>query len=179
MARIKIVERESAPQEVAELYDEVKSRGATVINVQKVVANSPKVVRNFIRLGNSLLQRSKLEPKLRELAIMRTANLAGCEYEWKHHQSIALQAGVKQEQLDQIANWQTAPVFDERERDILRYVDQVAQKIQVPDDIFAGVRRHLEDQEIAELTLSIGYWGMVARFIIALQVDLEQRYWEY
>ena len=37
----------------------------------------------------------------------------------------------------------------------------------------------LSEAEVVELTLAIGYWGMVARVLVALQVDVEPPYTQY
>jgi len=49
----------------------------------------------------------------------------------------------------------------------------VAQHIAVKDKTFRALQRHLNKQSIVELTLSIGYWGMVARLLVSLQVEVD------
>jgi alkylhydroperoxidase family enzyme len=45
--------------------------------------------------------------------------------------------------------------------------------IAVPDDVFAGVKRHFNDRQIVELTVLIGSYNMNARVLRALELDLE------
>jgi alkylhydroperoxidase family enzyme len=45
--------------------------------------------------------------------------------------------------------------------------------VSVPDDVFREARAHLSEAEVVELTLAAGYWGMVARLLVALEIDLE------
>jgi alkylhydroperoxidase family enzyme len=38
---------------------------------------------------------------------------------------------------------------------------------------FNTLRQFLNEQSIVELTISIGYWGLVARVLVPLEVDLD------
>ena len=173
MARVRYVERAEASEEVRKLYEGIEGRGAKVLNLFKTLANT-RALRNFMRLGVSLLEHADLEAKLRELAILRVANLAGSEYEWTQHVPIALEAGVSKKQIEEIGEWQDSSAFDEREKAVLAYTEEIAQEVRVKDETFARLRQHLGEQEVVELTLSIGYWGMVARVLVPLQVELEE-----
>lgn len=173
MARVRLVEKDQAPPEVRETFQKFESVGARVLNLYKAVAHSPYVLRDLMRLGNSLLSRTELEPKLRELAILRVAKLCGSEYEWTQHVPIALEMGVTQEQVEAISNWKESGVFSDIERAVLEYTDEVAQNVSVKDETFAALQKYLNEQRIVELTLSIGYWGMVARVLVPLQIEID------
>jgi 4-carboxymuconolactone decarboxylase len=175
MARVKLVRKEQAPPEIKELFQQIEDNGARIINLYKVLANSPHVARNAIRLGNSLIGKTTLSPKLRELTIMRIAKLCDCEYEWVQHTPVALQSGVNRAQLDAIGSWKESNNFDEEERVILQYVDEVAQNVKVADATFEALNKYLIDQNIVELTLAIGWWGMLARLFVALEVEVDER----
>jgi 4-carboxymuconolactone decarboxylase len=175
MARVKLVRKEQAPPEIKELFQQIEDNGARIINLYKVLANSPHVARNAIRLGNSLIGRTTLSPKLRELTIMRIAKLCDCEYEWVQHTPVALQSGVSRAQLNAIGSWKESTNFDEEERVILQYVDEVAQNVKVADATFEALNKYLIDQNIVELTLAIGWWGMLARLFVALEVEVDER----
>jgi len=173
MARVRLVEKDQAPPEVREIFQKVESAGARVLNLYKAVANSPYALRNFMRLGNSLLARTELEPKLRELAILRVAKLCQSEYEWTQHVPIAVEVGVGREQVEAISNWKASAAFSDIERAVLEYTDEVAQDVRGKDETFTTLQKYLSEQSIVELTLSIGYWGMVARVLVPLQVEIE------
>jgi alkylhydroperoxidase family enzyme len=175
MARVKLIQKEQAPPEIEELFQRIEDNGARIINFYKVLANSPHVARNVIRLGNSLIGRTTLSPKLRELTIMRIAKLCDCEYEWVQHTPVALQSGVSRAQLDAIGSWKESNNFDEEERAILQYVDEVAQNVKVADATFEALNKYLDEQNIVEITLAIGWWGMLARLFVALEVEVDER----
>jgi len=43
----------------------------------------------------------------------------------------------------------------------------------VSDDTFNALRDFLDDEQIVELTLNTGFYNMVVRFLLPMQVDLE------
>ena len=175
MSRISLVQKEQASPEVKELFQKIEDNGARVVNLYKVVSHSPHVVRNFIKLGNSLIGRTELSPKLRELTIMRIAKLCHSEYEWAQHTLVALEVGVSQEKLDKIDSWGESDSFTEAERAVLQYVDEVAKNVKVTDETFAALRQYLNERSIVELTLAIGWWGMLARLLVPLEVEIDEQ----
>ena len=63
----------------------------------------------------SILSEQSLDERLRELAILRVANLRRAEFEWDQHVGISQAAGVSREQLEAIAAGRIeAPCFDAR-----------------------------------------------------------------
>lgn len=177
MARVRLVEKEQASPKVREVYQKVEDNGARVLNLFKAIANSPtNILLNVIRLGNSIIGQTELSPKLRELAILRVARLSGSQYEWKQHVALALEVGARQEQIDAISDWKNSSKFNEEERAILQYTDEVARKVSVTDQTFNVLKRFLSDQTIVELTVTIGYYGMLARVLVPLQVEVDESY---
>ena len=174
MARVHLWEKDEALPEVKELFQKIEDNGARVVNLLKAVANSPGVLLNFIRLGSSILRRMELPSKLRELVILRVARLTDSEYEWAIHSSLALETGVSQEQVSAIADWKSSSKFNDEERAILQYTDEVTQNVSVTDQTFNTLKKFFDEQTIVELTLTAGYYGMLARVLVPLQVDIDE-----
>ena len=174
MARVRLIEKEQAPPEVREIFQKIEDNGAKILNLYKVVANSPGLLLNFIRLGNSVIGRMELPSRLREIVILRVARLTGSEYEWAQHAPVALQVGVSQKQLDSISDWKNAAEFNNKERAVLQYTDEVAQNVKVTDQTFNTLKNFFNEQAIVELTMTIGYYEMVARLLVPLQVEVDE-----
>ena len=174
MARVHLIEKEQAPSEVREIFQKIEDNGAKILNLYKAVANSPRVLLNFIRLGNSVIGKMGLPPRLREIAILRVARLTGSEYEWAQHAPMALEVGVSQKQLDSISDWKNSSEFNNEERAVLQYTDEVALKVKVTDQTFNALKNFFSEQAIVELTITVGYYGMVARLLVPLQVEVDE-----
>ena len=172
MARVSYATTSQATGDAHEVLAQLHQRGRETLNLHRAIARSPNSLRNFLRLGNSLLVYGQLAPNLRELAILRIAQLTGADYEWAHHVPIAKQAGVSQAQMEALADWRNAAEFNATERSALGYIEAATNRA-VTDSVFEALRSQLSEEEVTELTLVCGYWGMVACILLALKIDLE------
>ena len=175
MARVRLLTNNEAPPKTRELFDKIESNGATVLNLYRAVGHSPSTISSFIKLGNVLLNHAELPSRLRELAILRIANLAGSKYEWRQHVPIATEVGINSQQIDEIHQWKDSDVFTGDERAVLQYTDEVSIDVNVKDDTFGVLQKHLSERSIVELTISIAYWGLIARVLVPLDIELEER----
>ena len=172
MARIAYVEKDQAPQEVTEVFTRMETRGATIGNLWKIAAHSPSTLLHFIRMGNTLLSRTRLNPKLREMAIVRVAEILDCEYERRAHTMFGKEVGMTDEQVRTIKDWENSSAFSEIERAVLRFTDEVAKNARVKDETFSDLARHLDEGMMVELAQTVGYYGMLARILLPFEVDL-------
>lgn len=173
MTRIALMNEESASPEFQEYFRSVRERGLEVLNLYKMMAHSPEIGLQFLRLGSAILFKGVIPAKLRELAIVRVGILNKAIYEYTQHVRIALRVGVRQEQIDALDNWEDSDEFDEIERAVLRFTDEETLNVRVSDETFTQVKTYFDDQEIVELTTIIGYYCMVCRILEVLQVELE------
>lgn len=173
MARVPILEKTQIKGELLTTFEKMEARGNRVLNIFKVMAHCPNVGRDFLKLGNSLLFKGKLDSKWRELAILRVGHLAQAHYEWTQHVAVAKRVGVPEAQIDALPHWRESDQFNATEQAILQYTDEVAENIRVSDEAFQKIKAVLTDEQIVELTTVIGYYGMVSRILEALQVELE------
>jgi alkylhydroperoxidase family enzyme len=74
--------------------------------------------------------------------------------------------------MEALADWRKAAEFNATERAALDYIE-AARNCAVTDSIFEALRSQLSEEEVTELTLVCGYWGMVACILLALKIDLE------
>ena len=112
-----------------------------------------------------------LEPALRELVKLRASQINGCAYCVDMHSLDARAGGETEQRLFALPVWSETPFFSERERAALLWAEQltlIAQR-HVPDDLFALVRPHFTDRELADLTLLIGTINAWNRFAISFR----------
>jgi alkylhydroperoxidase family enzyme len=178
MTRIPYANIDESPQKVRDFFDKMRanSDGAEIMNIFRMMAHSDISVREFIRLGNRLLTRPHLDHTFRELAILRIAQLHRARYEWAQHVPIAIGTGVTREQIKELDTWQESSLFNDDEKTILRYTEEVVRDSQPKDETFAAASEFLDYPSLVELTLSIGYWSMVAKFLNTFQVNVEDEF---
>jgi alkylhydroperoxidase family enzyme len=171
MALLPFVDESTASDKTREILGNTPLK----LNVARMIANaSDAVFQNFSRLGNSLMTRGKLNGKLREIAILRNARVCRSLYEYTQHVPIAKSTGLSDEQIAAIDNWEGARCFNELERLVLRFTDEVARNVKGDRATLAALQKHLGPGEIVELIMAVGFWGMVARLLETTEVELEE-----
>jgi alkylhydroperoxidase family enzyme len=172
MARIPYADEKDP--EIAALADQIrKERGGRVLNLYRMLLNSPPVASGWLNLLTAIRQKAILSGKFRELAILRIALINGADYEYRAHIPFALKEGVSPSQVDALKDWRASDRFDETERAVLAYTDAMTEDVQVADEVFAAVSKHFNAREMTELTATIAAYNLVSRFLEALKVDTE------
>lgn len=81
---------------VAESFARSQARGSSILNLHLVNAHAPRLWQARIALAYALRAECETPRRYRELAILRTAQLARCSYEETHHRPMAEAAGMSQ-----------------------------------------------------------------------------------
>jgi alkylhydroperoxidase family enzyme len=84
-----------------------------------------------------------------------------------------LKKRLKNHKNTALADWRSSTLFTDKQRALLAYVDAVTRDIEVPQAIFSDLQSHHSERQIVELTLLIGAYNMLTRFLQALKVDPE------
>jgi 4-carboxymuconolactone decarboxylase len=175
MARVKLLSLDEMEPELRESFVKMEQAGFELLNIYRALAHSPELARTFMRFANRILFKAKLDAKLRELAILRIAHLTRATYERVQHEDIARQVGIPDKQIAEIKRWKASRRFAAPERAVLQYTDELTKNIRATTPTFKRVRGFLSEQEIVELTLTIGMYNLVSRFLEGLEVDLESK----
>src|SRR5579884_2360826 len=173
MARVRYLDIDDLPEESRWLFERLQAGRGSVGNVFRALAHHPAGLRGFMVLGTAILDRGTLDPRLRELAIIRTGQLCGATYEVAHHEAIARRLGVPEEKIGNLANWDHTALYTPEERAVIRYAEVVTRDVVVPDELFERVRSFLDERGTVELTLAVAFYNLVSRFLVAMQVELE------
>jgi len=158
------------PEEVRNALDQAPVQ----LNIFKMMANAETCFVPFSRLGAAILARQKLDAKLRELAILVAVKMEGGEYEWVQHVPIAIAVGATQAQVDAIADRKlAASCFSDLERTLLRFTEQVVEKVRADEPVVREALRFLSPREIVELVMTIGFYMTAARITETTRTDLD------
>ncbi len=115
---------------------------------------------------------SNLDWRLHELVRMQVAIINECTVclGWRTPQ--ATEAGVTDDLLEGVATYRTFPGFTEGERTALEYTERFCtDSANIDDALIERLRLHLADDEIVELTLVIGKYLSMGRFMQVLGLD--------
>ena len=172
MPRLPMLPLEEMPEKTRNMITGGKSQ-LSVLNINRMMAHAENSVRHFMRFGNSLLTQAKLDACLREIVILRIAKLCNSKYEWYQHEIVARQVGVPEQQIDALRMDQDRSVFNDQELAILRYTEEITTNVKSSEEAFKRLSEFLSHREIVELTLTIGFYNMVAQFLENTEVEIE------
>jgi alkylhydroperoxidase family enzyme len=143
---------------------EALARLPSDVAIFRMIAHADTLLKPLMRFGGAILAKTKLDPLLRELALLHAVRLAEGEYEWLQHVPVARDLGATPEQIAALERGEIAAAcFDEATRDVLRFTDEMMKANRASEASLAAVRRHLDEREIVELILMAGFYTMLAR----------------
>ena len=151
------------------------------ITLHKALVNSPAAARAFSALGQFIRFGSRLDPRLRELAILQVGYLARAPYEWSHHIKIGRDFGVSDDDIRAlIAETEgKATGLDELTRTVLRAAREMTRDGEATEATFAALARDLDPERLVDLTVTIAFYNAVVRVLATLRIDVEDDYQAY
>jgi alkylhydroperoxidase family enzyme len=138
-----------------------------------MMGHSGPMMDKFVKLGNQILIFSDLDPVLREIAIVRVGVLSKASYEVYQHEAICRKYGMSEAKIQAIHEGPDAAAFNELERLVMRFTDDVVANVRASDATFKPLADKLGFQQTQHLVLAIGYYMMVSRFLETFDVDIE------
>jgi AhpD family alkylhydroperoxidase len=142
------------------------------VNLYRALGNHPALAAAWTEFANSIRHDSRTPRKLREIMILRTAQIARSHYEWAQHLKMARKAGVTEEQIDELELWRESRHFDARERAALALTEGVMAG-NVTDQTHAEAAKHFSHDEYVELCLTAAFYAMVSRMLDAMRVEFD------
>ena len=159
-----VVPAEAAPQIGATL------EALPPLGVFGMVAHAETAFRPWLALGGAILGSLQLDPKLRELAILRVAAIAGCDYERVQHDPIAIGVGATPAQIAALAEGRIAgEEFGAEEELVLRFVGETIENRGA--GLVAEVEAALSAREVVELLLVVAHYHGLALLLNTTGVE--------
>ena len=162
--------------DLTQLSDSVRQFiGDKPANVTRMFATaSEPVFHSVLAMCGSFINGSSLPAQLREIAILRVGYLSGSAYEVFQHEALARHVGLNEEQINAIRQGgSAADVLGDVGSKVLAYVDDLVLNVRASDATLVGVREHLTDAQLVDLTLVTGAYMMVSRFLETMGVEID------
>jgi alkylhydroperoxidase family enzyme len=169
MARIPYADPSQFDEATAKLIERLAP-----LNLFKMLAHAPGLLRPFVDLGGAFLFEGKLDPITRECAILRVGYVSRAMYETSQHEKIGRELGMSDALFDAIKAGPSDPSLSEEQRLTLALVDDLMANVKAGDATFQLALAHFGVEMTQELTLVTGYYMMVCRFLETFEIDLEE-----
>ena len=130
----------------------------------QVVAHHRKLLFGYGMVATAADRSSAVDEELKHLAMLRTAQLIGCEWCLDFGSYLAQRSGCPEDKLRELATWRDSTRFDRLERLVLEYAEAMTRTpAEVTDELFAQLREHFDERQMVELTMSIALENLYSR----------------
>ena len=171
MSRIPYPER-SALTDAQRAYLDAPDR--RMLNIGKMAMHTPEAMwKAQLDLATACVFNTTMDPRLREVLILRAAYIAGCQYELFHHRSISEALGFDDAKRAVIASGDFSSLAED-ERVVAQFTSEVVSNVGPSDATLAAARKLFSDATIFEMVAIIGCYMMTARIIAVGGVEIDQ-----
>ena len=173
MARLPYIDADQLPPEQRDLLKRP-------INLTRLLVNSPGMAKAFHGIGGYIRNKSTLDSRLRELAILQVGWMEKSEYEFTHHVKIGKEFGVTDEDIQGLfLETEGKPSkLDSLTKTVLKGAREMVRDIGMSDATFAEIKQHLSNEHMTDLVLTIAFYCAVVRVLATMKIDNEPQYKE-
>ena len=173
MARLPYIDADQLPPEQRDLLKRP-------INLTRLLVNSPGMAKAFHGIGGYIRNKSTLDSRLRELAILQVGWMEKSEYEFTHHMKIGKEFGVTDEDIQGLfLETEGKPSkLDPLTKTVLKGAREMVRNIGMSDETFAEIKKHLSNEHMTDLVLTIAFYCAVVRVLATMKIDNEPQYKE-
>lgn len=177
MPRVPLLPEHPTDPVAKALFEQVRSaRGPDfhMPHLYRVLGTAPEMFRGWLDFAWPLRLNARTARPLRELLILRGAQVAGTAYEWAHHVPMATAAGVSDAQIDALSDWRNSDLFDAKERAVLQLAEEVTRGPSASADTVTQLHTcGFDDAAVVELVLTASFYVCVSRFLQSMDIELE------
>lgn len=161
-------------QALFERVRQARGADAPIPHLYRVLCQSPALFQGWLDFAGPLRLQAKTPRALRELLILRGAQVAATAYEWAQHVPMALAAGVSEAQIDALADWRNCDLFDAQQRAALQLAEEVTRGPAASAATIAQLKASgFDDEALVELVLIASFYVCVSRFLQSMDVEVE------
>jgi alkylhydroperoxidase family enzyme len=150
-----------------------KLKRANDLNVARMLAGTADMLDGATGLVQAVFQARDIDPKMRELIILRSAYLLDCPYEWQANVLMAKNTGCTQEQIDAMTSQGPPTGLDDQTALVMLATDEITESGTLTDATLQRLRELYDDVICRKFVLIIAWFNLLARFLNGCRVPLE------
>lgn len=151
-----------------------KGNPSRVLNIFRTLARHPDLYRKWSPFGGQVLLKSTLDPRARELLILRIGHLCRSVYEFHQHSAIALRVGITQAEIEQVKQGPSAAAWTAHERSLLTAADELHHDHCISDATWSALSEQYDTKQLIDLIFVVGQYTLVSMALNSLGVQIEQ-----
>jgi AhpD family alkylhydroperoxidase len=150
-----------------------KIQGGGEMHLFTVLGRHRSLFRAFWIYSGQLLGRGRLSLSDKELVVLRVAHLRDSKYELQQHTRLGRKRGVDNALQDSIFAGPDAEGLTERQRALVRAVDDFVIRRDMSDETFAALASYLDSEQIIEFCSLAAHYDGIAAILATLRVPLD------
>ena len=145
-----------------------------LLNIARMAMHTPDALwETQLALATAAVFQTTMDPRLREVLILRSAALSHSDYELHHHRSIARTMGFDDAKIRAIEAGDFSALSHD-ERVVAQFTTEVVVDVGPSDATLAATRALLPDSVIFEMVAIIGVYMMTARVIAVGGCEIDE-----
>lgn len=173
MTRITPVNPDNAPENIVEIFEELKKTKWRIPTMYRVLAHNPSILKAHENYFDAVMNNGTLDRKLKEKVAFKVAHLNGCEYSTASHRRYALKCGATEEEMFAVEAMKTDSMTSNESVALELAVEMNSSGKMVTSELFARLNAHFSASEIIELLATVGLMTFASRLADALALEPE------
>lgn len=127
-----------------------------------LLAHHPKLGADWLTFSAGLLDAPALDPRDRELLVLRVASRTGCRYEWVQHARMGRGAGLTPDEIAAVRDPFGGAGWSDDDLDLLVAADELIDGHRVADATWGRLARRFSERQLLELLFVVGSYLCLA-----------------
>lgn len=158
---------ETWPDAIAEMRDGFAGQ----LNVYRVMAHHPDLLRAWQAFRDHVVLGSALAPQYSEVVILRTGVRMGAPYEWSHHVHRARKLGMADARIRSIRGPLAEMGVDDRL--LCTAVDQLLERKGLDGDVRAALAELLNWEGVLDVMATVAHYSLLGFILNSFEVPLD------
>ncbi|MFD1344838.1 carboxymuconolactone decarboxylase family protein [Litorisediminicola beolgyonensis] len=155
-----------------EALDDLKGGFATGLDVYRVMAHRPELLRAWAPLRRHVVQETALGAELSEVAILRTGQRLGSDYEGAHHIVRARKIGMADARIASILG--PLEAMSETDRVIAAAVDAIFDRHRLDPGQQAAVIDLVGSAGLFDLIATVGFYRVLGTMLLSFETPVDE-----
>jgi alkylhydroperoxidase family enzyme len=143
------------------------------INVLRMFAGTQEMFPAVMAMVRTLFYSKDIEPRLREIIVLRCAHLLDCPYEWQANVVMARNAGLTDGEIAALRSDGPVESSDAATRLICTATDELTRTATLTDATLAALMAAHGPRLASKYILAVGWFNLLSRFLNGTRVPLE------
>jgi 4-carboxymuconolactone decarboxylase len=170
--RIAPLEESECGEEQREILARAQG-GGKPLNIFRTLVRHPKLLKRWMVFGNHVLNKSTLDPREREILILRIGWLCRSEYEWGQHVAIGKTCGLTDDDIVRIQLGPGAEGLDPFEALLLQATDELHADAMIHEPTWRRLAERYDTRQLMDLIFTVGQYNLVSMALNTLGVPLD------